>query len=138
MSSSEFLGDLPTGRRIDAPERPGNVVGFLELMPPATAERVELARQHFTEVEAADYDHSRRRLWVHRASGRWYRRVRSDVLSDPKQRDAGIVFFVDGGTITFLRPAGPERVETQEVGSLRGGEVAQRPAPATSGESVIF
>ena len=74
---SDWTMEFPTGRKLEGSGRPENWLGTVGSHDEATPDRVELARRHFVEASAGDFERrgNRGRIWVDRATGNEYTEV---------------------------------------------------------------
>jgi hypothetical protein len=118
--------ELPTGRKLEAPDRPENYYGSIDVLQKATPDRVAVARRHWTEAKRDDFTVDGRN-WRDRASGEHYRIAKYDPLIglDPKTNNIS-AFLVSDGMIVFLYRVGAEDKSVQRVvlGEVGAREVA--------------
>jgi hypothetical protein len=117
--------ELPTGRKLERPDRPDNYAGSINVLQKATPERVAVARRHWTEAKRDDFAIDGRE-WRDRASGEQYRIAKYDPLQslDPKTSNIS-AFLQSDGMLVFLYKVGADdksvqtRVVLGEVGAYK-------------------
>lgn len=120
MSDDGWIGPVPRGRMLE-PDKADNVVGEINFEFAATAERVQLCRERFLEVDADDFTR-KGRIWTDRGSGKQYRRCLHDPFAaGPSGRadDDRLLFFISADQrVVLLRPRGEEPAKRVPIWAL--------------------
>lgn len=108
ISDQVYAFDTPTGWRVDTPDA-REVVFEVGGLTRVDERRLQVARQHFTEAGAADFDQEGKD-WVDRHTGVRHRLVYFDPTLSDDPRETGVTtFFVTADEhLVYLRPVGSE------------------------------
>jgi hypothetical protein len=103
MSDRGAWFSLPSGRKLESPDRPEKHVGGVTVLQRATAERVALARRYWTETTRDDFEIDGRE-WRDRGSGEHYRIAKYDPLANVDPKTSNISTFLQSDGMLGVQP----------------------------------